>query len=36
MEFALLAVLLLAGPLALLFGVDSRLDEKRWADWRHF
>jgi hypothetical protein len=36
MEFIVLAFLLLVGPLALLFGADSRLDEaarrRRWRD----
>jgi hypothetical protein len=36
MELVLLAFLVLAGPLALLHGADSRLDEKRRADWRRF
>jgi hypothetical protein len=36
MELILIALLLLVGPLALLFGADSRVDEKRWADWRRF
>jgi hypothetical protein len=36
MELVLLAFLVLAGPLALLLGADSRLDEKRRADWRRF
>jgi hypothetical protein len=31
----LIAFLLLIGPLAVLFGVDSRLDERgRWPEWR--
>jgi hypothetical protein len=34
MEFVVVAFLLIVGPLALLFGVDSRLDEvsrrRRW------
>jgi hypothetical protein len=36
MELVLIAFFFLVGPLALLFGVDSRVDEKRWADWRRF
>lgn len=35
MEIALLAFFVLIGPLALLFGVDSRLDERRRPpEWR--
>jgi hypothetical protein len=35
MEIVLLLVLLLVGPLALLFGADSRVDErKRGLEWR--
>jgi len=35
MELALLIFILLIGPLALLFGADSRLDERvRGSDWR--
>lgn len=34
MEVVVLAFILLIGPLALLFGRDSRLDEKRWGDPR--
>ena len=35
MEIALLIFLLLIGPLALLTGVDSRLDERmRLPEWR--
>ena len=34
MELVILTFILLLAPLALLFGVDSRLDEKRWGDWR--
>jgi hypothetical protein len=35
MELVVIAFLLLIGPLALLFGVDSRLDERRrWPEWR--
>jgi hypothetical protein len=29
MEFVIIAFILLVGPLAVLYGVDSRLDEKR-------
>jgi hypothetical protein len=36
MEFVVVAFLLIVGPLALLFGADSRLDEtarrRRWHD----
>ena len=35
MAIALLTFLVLVGPLALLFGVDSRLDERmRPPEWR--
>jgi hypothetical protein len=35
MEIVLLAFILLIGPLALLTGVDSRLDERmRGPEWR--
>lgn len=34
MEFVVLALIFLVVPLSLLWGVDSRLDEKRWADSR--
>jgi hypothetical protein len=35
MEIVLLAFILLVGPLALLAGVDSRLDERmRGPEWR--
>jgi hypothetical protein len=35
MEIALLAFVLLIGPLAALFGVDSRVDERRrLPEWR--
>jgi hypothetical protein len=34
MELAILIFILLIGPLALLYGVDSRLDERRHGDWR--
>jgi hypothetical protein len=35
MEIALLTFILLIGPLALLAGVDSRLDERmRGPEWR--
>jgi hypothetical protein len=35
MELLVLVLILLIGPLALLFGVDSRLDERaRWPEWR--
>jgi hypothetical protein len=34
MEFVVLALIVLIGPLALIAGVDSRLDEKRWGDPR--
>jgi hypothetical protein len=34
MELVLLTFILVIGPLALLFGRDSRLDEKRWGDPR--
>jgi hypothetical protein len=35
MELVVLVFLLLIGPLALAFGVDSRLDERsRWPEWR--
>jgi hypothetical protein len=37
MEIVILIVLLLIGPLALLAGVDSRLDERlRGPEWRRF
>jgi hypothetical protein len=37
MELLVLILILLVGPLALLFGVDSRLDERsRWPEWRRF
>jgi hypothetical protein len=35
MELILIALVLI-GPLALLFGADSRVDERRRADWRRF
>jgi hypothetical protein len=35
MEIALVILFLLVGPLALLFGADSRLDERRrLPEWR--
>jgi hypothetical protein len=35
MEIALvLLFLLLVGPLALLYGADSRIDERRRLEWR--
>ena len=34
MELVVLTLIFLLAPLAFLFGVDSRLDEKRWGDWR--
>jgi hypothetical protein len=34
MEFAIILFILLIGPLALLYGVDSRLDERRHGDSR--
>ncbi|MGH3029896.1 MAG: hypothetical protein ACRDNE_03865 [Gaiellaceae bacterium] len=35
MELLVLVFILLIGPLALLFGADSRLDERaRWPEWR--
>jgi hypothetical protein len=35
MEIALIALfLLLVGPLAVLFGVDSRIDERKRLEWR--
>ncbi len=38
MEFVIVAFLLLVGPLAILFGADSRLDEasrsRRWHGTR--
>lgn len=35
MAIALLVFILLIGPLALLFGADSRLDERAYgAEWR--
>jgi hypothetical protein len=35
MEFFLLILLLLSGPLSLLYGVDSRRDERaRSPEWR--
>jgi hypothetical protein len=34
MEFVVLALLVLIGPLALYFGADSRLDERHHRDWR--
>jgi hypothetical protein len=34
MELLIVIFVFLLAPLALLFGVDSRLDEKRWGDWR--
>lgn len=35
MEFVLLTFFLLVGPLALVFGVDSRLDERlHGSEWR--
>lgn len=35
MELFVIALIFLIGPLALLYGVDSRLDERRWPDgWR--
>jgi hypothetical protein len=37
MEFALIALIMLLGPLALLYGADSRLDERRRGpEWRRF
>jgi hypothetical protein len=35
MEIALIALfLLLVGPLALFFGADSRIDERKRLEWR--
>jgi hypothetical protein len=35
MEIALIALfLLLIGPLALLYGADSRVDERKRLEWR--
>ena len=35
MEIALIALfLLLVGPLALFYGVDSRIDERKRLEWR--
>jgi hypothetical protein len=35
--YLVLAFFLLIGPLALLVGADSRLDERsRWPEWRRF
>jgi hypothetical protein len=34
MELVIVISVFLLAPLALLFGVDSRLDERRWGDWR--
>ena len=35
MEIALIALfLLLVGPLALLYGADSRVDERKRLEWR--
>ena len=35
MELLVLLFIFLIGPLALLFGADSRLDERaRWPEWR--
>ena len=35
MEIALIALfLLLVGPLAVLFGADSRVDERKRLEWR--
>ena len=35
MEILIIAFIMLVGPLALLYGVDSRLDErKRLPEWR--
>jgi hypothetical protein len=35
MEIALIALfLLLVGPLALLYGADSRVDERERLEWR--
>jgi hypothetical protein len=34
MEIALLLFLLLVGPLAVLFGADSRVDERKRLEWR--
>jgi hypothetical protein len=35
MEIALIALfLVLVGPLAVLFGVDSRIDERKRLEWR--
>jgi len=34
MEFVATAFILALGPLALLFGTDSRLDEARWRGAR--
>ena len=36
MEFLVIAVILLVGPLALLYGADSRVDERGLRDWRRF
>jgi hypothetical protein len=30
--YVLIALLLIVGPLAYAFGVDSRIDEKAWRD----
>jgi hypothetical protein len=35
MEIMLIALLLI-GPLAIFFGADSRVDERRRLDWRRF
>lgn len=34
MELAIILLIFLIAPLALLYGVDSRLDERRHGDWR--
>ena len=35
MEFFLLILLVLLGPLSVVYGVDSRRDERaRWPEWR--
>jgi hypothetical protein len=34
MEIVLLLFLLLVGPLAVLFGADSRVDERKRLEWR--
>ena len=34
MEIAFLLFLLLVGPLAVIFGADSRVDERKRLEWR--